>query len=300
MSEEASVWYPCTGVFCVPSFPYSSTMSPVTVPGPVVSVDWLSDQLHNRDSDLVVLCASMGNPAKSSVGVPGALLADLDGDFSDPDSPLPHTVPVDVRAVFEARGISDGTAVVVYDRFGIMCAPRVWWLAKVAGLDNVAVLDGGLPAWTGAGHGVEPLASPTVRETITAAGRPELLVGVSGVSRALARSAWEVVDARSAGRFAGVEPEPRPGLRAGHIPGSVNIPFTRVLSDGRMRAPEELTDLFRSVVGDARRLTFSCGSGVTACVDALAAECAGYRDLTVYDGSWSEWGSPAACQPVGP
>ena len=179
MSEEAPVCHPFTGVFCVPSFPYPSTMSPVTVPGPVVSVDWLSDQIHNRDSDLVVLCASMGNPAKSSVGVPGALLADLDGDFSDHDSPLPHTVPADVRDVFEARGISDGTAVVVYDRFGIMCAPRVWWLAKVAGLDNVAVLDGGLPAWTGAGHGVEPLASPTVRETITAAGRPELLVAGS-------------------------------------------------------------------------------------------------------------------------
>ncbi|MCX7543571.1 sulfurtransferase [Corynebacterium sp. P5848] len=275
-------------------------MLSVTVPGPVVSVDWLSNQLHNRDADLVVLYASMGNPEKSSVGVPGALLADLDGDFSAPDSPLPHTAPSDVRALFETRGISDGTAVVVYDRFGIMCAPRVWWLAKVAGLDNVAVLDGGLPAWIGAGLEVEPVASPTTRGTITAVGHPELLVGMSGVSRALARSAWEVVDARSAGRFAGVEAEPRPGLKPGHIPGSVNIPFTRVLSNGHMRAPEELADLFRQTVGDARRLTFTCGSGVTACVDALAAECAGYKDVTVYDGSWSEWGSPEAGQPVGP
>ncbi|MCK7637127.1 sulfurtransferase [Corynebacterium sp. P7202] len=276
-------------------------MSSVTVPGSVVSVGWLSDRLSSGDADLVVLCASMGDPAKSAEGIPGAFLADLEGDFSDPDSPLPHTVPTDVRGVFEARGISDGTAVVVYDRFGVLCAPRVWWLAKVAGLDNVAVLDGGLPAWVGAGHRVEQLAVPAERGVIAAEPRPDLLVGVSGVSRALARSAWEVVDARSAGRFIGVEPEPRPGLKAGHIPGSVNIPFTRVLdANGHLRDPGELAELFRSVVGDARRMTFTCGSGVTACVDALAAERAGYTDLTVYDGSWSEWGNPRACQPVGP
>ncbi|MEZ2121404.1 MULTISPECIES: sulfurtransferase [unclassified Corynebacterium] len=275
-------------------------MSSVTVPGPVVSVEWLSDNLKYRTEGLVILCVSMGDAEKCSEGIPGALLADLEGEFSDSDSPLPHTAPRDVRDVFEGYGISDGTAVVVYDRFGIMCSPRVWWLAKVAGLDNVAVLDGGLPAWIAAGYPTDVLATAARRGTITSAGRPELIVGTSGVWRALARSSWEVVDARSAGRFFGVEPEPRPGLKAGHIPGSVNMPFTTVLDEGRLRDSDELAELFHQMVGDARRMTFSCGSGVTACVGALAATCAGYTDLTVYDGSWAEWGSPEADQPVGP
>lgn len=244
---------------------------------PLISVDELT-----RLGDPVILSASMG-PHPPTDGIPGAFLADLETDFSDPASPLPHTVPADPARVFESYGISDDTTVVVYDDQQGAAAPRVWWLARVAGLTDVRVLDG---PWTGERA---PLSRPGRLGTITAAPRPGLLVDAASV----AAGPRLLVDARSAGRFAGTEPEPRPGLRSGHAPGSVSLPYTEVYrADGRMKAPQELRELFRQVVGDRRDLTFSCGSGVTACVDALAATVAGYDDLAVYEGSWSEWGRP--------
>lgn len=250
---------------------------------PVISVAELVTLLEW--SDPVVLCASMGpNPPTS--GIPGSHLADLEADFSDPDNPLPHTVPTDLTALFAAYGVSDGTPVVVYDDQDGASAPRVWWLAKVAGI-NARVLDGGLRAWTQAGHDVAELTAPPGGGRLTATRRPELLRDKAQVES----DGRLVVDARSAGRFAGTEPEPRPGLRSGHIPGAVNLPYTEVYDDtGHLRPAAELAELFRERVGERTDLTFSCGSGVTACVDALAATVAGYEDLAIYEGSWSEWG----------
>lgn len=248
---------------------------------PLISVE----ELLALGETPVVLCASMG-PHPPTVGIPGSHLADLEGDFSDPDQPLPHTVPTDLTGLFESYGVSDETPVVVYDDQGGAAAPRVWWLARVAGID-ARVLDGGLPAWVSAGQEVTPFSAPRSRGTLTAAQRPELLRDREQVES----DGRLVVDARSAGRFAGTEPEPRPGLRSGHIPGSVNLHYTEVYdAAGRMKSPEELRQLFESVVDKREDLTFSCGSGVTACVDALAATIAGYDDLAVYEGSWSEWG----------
>ncbi|MDO5670183.1 MAG: sulfurtransferase [Corynebacterium sp.] len=235
--------------------------------------------------DAVVLCASMG-PNPPTHGIPGSHLADLEGDFSDPDNPLPHTAPADVQGLFETYGVSDGTPVVVYDDAEGATAPRVWWLAKVAGI-NARVLDGGLRAWRDAGGEVCELSPPPGGGRLSSTVRPELLRNREQV----ATDGRLVVDARSAGRFAGTEPEPRPGLRPGHIPGSVNLPYTRVYDNGYLRTPEELQVLFAEVAGVRRDLTFSCGSGVTACVNALAATVAGYEDLAVYEGSWSEWGA---------
>lgn len=234
--------------------------------------------------DAVVLCASMG-PTPPTHGIPGSHLADLEGDFSDQTNPLPHTVPADLPALFESYGVSDDTTVVVYDDQEGATAPRVWWLAKVAGI-NARVLDGGLNAWKDNGGEVAPFIRPEGGGELTVGQRPELLRNRNDVEQ----DGRLVVDARSAGRFAGTEPEPRPGLRSGHIPGSVNLPYTEVYSQGRLRPPAELKGLFGAVAGERRDLTFSCGSGVTACVDALAATVAGYEDLAVYEGSWSEWG----------
>lgn len=234
--------------------------------------------------DAVVLCASMG-PTPPTHGIPGSHLADLEGDFSDPSSDLPHTVPADGQVLFESYGVCDDTPVVVYDDAAGATAPRVWWLAKVAGIE-ARVLDGGLAAWREAGGELAPFAAPRGGGHLSAQPRPELLRNRADVEQ----DGRLVVDARSAGRFAGSEPEPRPGLRSGHIPGSVNLPYTEVYRDGHLRPAAELKALFADVAGERRDLTFSCGSGVTACVDALAATVAGYEDLAVYEGSWSEWG----------
>lgn len=250
---------------------------------PLITAEELAVLL--RGEAPVVLCASMG-PNPPTRGIPGSFPADLEGDFSDPANPLPHTAPDDLTGLFESYGVSDGTPVVVYDDQVGASAPRVWWLAKAAGVD-ARVLDGGLNAWLAAGGSAAELARPAARGSLTAVPRPHLLLDADRVTA----GGRLVVDARSAGRFTGAEPEPRPGLRAGHIPGSVNLPYTRVYDGaGRLRPEKELREMFREVAGGERALTFSCGSGVTACVTALAATVAGYRDLAVYEGSWAEWG----------
>lgn len=263
---------------------------------PLITADELA--ALQRRGDVVVLCASMG-PVPPTRGIPGSHLADLEADFSDPRNPLPHTVPEDLTGLFESYGVSDHTTVVVYDDQAGATAPRVWWLARVAGLkdENLRVLDGGLAAWRSSGRAVAELTRPTRRGTLHVIPRPELLLDAARVTADNASGARLVVDARSAGRFHGTEPEPRPGLRSGHIPGSVNLPYTEVHReiDGAayLRSAAELQELLAAVVGTREAstpLTFSCGSGVTACVDALAATVAGYRDLAVYEGSWSEWG----------
>ncbi|MFD2455245.1 sulfurtransferase [Corynebacterium mendelii] len=266
----------------------------------LVDAAWLAR--HKDNGNVVVLCASMGDKAASANGVPGAFLADIDGEFSDADDPRPHTCPPldDLRRAFQRRGISDDTAVVVYDRHGMVVAPRVWWLLKVVGLDNVAVLNGGLKAWVAAGYSTEPLADPSNVScgTITAPARGELLVDIDEVARHLNHGSAHVVDARSAGRFSGEDPEPRPGMPSGHMPGARNIPFTEVFPAGTIAPPDVLADHFDRVGGPGESYIFSCGSGVTACVDALAAIESGRKDVRVYDGSWSEWAAPGANRPI--
>ncbi len=276
----------------------SDSVYPAYPAGPVVSVDWLAT--HLEDENLVVLCASMGDPGPArEMGIPGAFMADVDADFSDQSASLPHTVPANLRGLLEKYGISDDTTVVVYDRHGLMVAPRVWWLLHVAGLTRIGLLDGGLPAWIAEGLDTSALSTPTVSGRITAEDNPDLLVGSAGVERALARSKKAVIDARSAGRFSGVDGEPRPGLTRGHIPGSVNVPFTELVdARGLLKPIPELRTILESVSEGATSLVFSCGSGVTACVGAYAATVAGFENVVVYDGSWADWGNPAHQKPI--
>ncbi|MFY4720722.1 sulfurtransferase [Streptomyces sp. LaBMicrA B280] len=265
------------------------------VPGPVVGADWVAGRLG---AGLVLFDASVGARRGGARRLPGARPFDLDGELSDHSSPVPHTMPGAERftEALRALGVSEADTVVVYDALGIYSSARAWWMLRAMGFDRVAVLDGGLPAWAAAGHPVEgvPAAYDGPRGTFTARPRPGLIVDADTVAEALADPRAAVLDARTRERYAGTAPEPRAGLRGGHMPGSVSLPFGELLDGDGLLAPRDtLRKAFEEAAGDRERLYFSCGSGVTACVLALGATVAGYRELAVYDGSWSEWGLPS-------
>ncbi|MER7759812.1 sulfurtransferase [Streptomyces sp. NPDC097619] len=273
---------------------------PGPLPGPLVDAAWLADRLGAPG--LVVFDASVGALRGAAASVPGARPFDLDGALSDHGSAVPHTAPGPeaLTAALRGLGLRGTDTVVVYDAAGVYSSARAWWMLRAAGFDRAAVLDGGLPAWREAGGPVaaEPAWYAGPPGDFTARPRAGLFTGSAEVLAALDDPTAAVLDARTAGRFAGTEPEPRPGLRGGHMPGAVSLPFGTLQRDGRMREPAELRAVFAERTGErgAERLVFSCGSGVTACVLALGAVLAGHedRELTVYDGSWSEWGLPSA------
>ncbi|GHF27244.1 sulfurtransferase [Streptomyces morookaense] len=276
------------------SSPTPTPVPPLSLPGPLVTVEWLAEHLGHPD--LVVLDASVGAARGAGTAIAGARVFDIDGAMSDHDDPRPHTMPGIEQFVrgIRALGVNDRSTVVVYDAAGIYSSARAWWMLRAMGFDRAAVLDGGLPAWTAAGHPCGPFGQePPAEGDFIARPRTGLLVGIDTVREALADEGSAVLDARSRGRYAGTEAEPRPGLRGGHMPGAVNLPFTELQDGGRMLPADDLRSAFAAAAGGRERLVFSCGSGVTACVLALGAELAGYRDLTVYDGSWSEWGLPS-------
>ncbi|MFD8794204.1 sulfurtransferase [Streptomyces vinaceus] len=261
-------------------------------PGPLVGADWLAGRLG--EPGLVVFDASVGAHRGADRRIPGARPFDLDGALSDHEAPAPHTMPA--AAAFEealrALGVDDTSTVVVYDGAGVYSSARAWWMLRAMGFDRAAVLDGGLPAWTAAGLPVEAggPAYEGPRGSFTARPRPGLLVDFAAVGAALADPGALVLDARTRERFTGAAPEPRPGLRGGHMPGAVNLPFGELQqAGGLMRPAGELREAFAALAGDRERLYFSCGSGVTACVLALGATLAGHSSLAVYDGSWTDW-----------
>lgn len=275
------------------------TPSPADDPRTLVSTDWLGR--HLRDPDLRVLDATwflpaMGRNAKAEYDaghIPGARFFDID-EISDQRSALPHMAPPAEKFIsrMRAMGVGDGHQVVVYDALGLFSAARVWWTFRLMGKADVAVLDGGLPKWRAEGREVEDLP-PVVRDRhMTVSRQAGLVKDVTQVAHAAKLGLAEVLDARSPGRFAGLEPEPRPGLRAGHIPGSRNIPFASLLNgDGTMKDPAALLALFQDAGVDlAKPVITSCGSGVTAAVISLALERVGHRNHALYDGSWAEWG----------
>ncbi|MEQ9167223.1 MAG: 3-mercaptopyruvate sulfurtransferase [Fulvivirga sp.] len=262
----------------------------------VVSVDWLKDNLN--DPDLVILDASLKvnvSGKKSDyddIQITGARFFDLEGEFSDNASALPHTLPSE--AAFEEAsqklGINKNSKIVVYDNIGIYTAPRVWWMYKVMGHKNVAVLDGGLPGWAKAGYPTEKIKENEVAQgNFTAKLDTEQVKSVKDIEENLGAQKFTVIDARSAGRFNGTEPEPRAGLRGGHIPNSLSVPFQSLIEDGHFKSKEELTAIFESLGVKDQPLVFSCGSGVTACVTLLASEGILNNEKAVYDGSWTEW-----------
>ena len=266
---------------------------------PLVTTEWLAKQLDAPD--LRVLDGSWHMPQLkrdpraefAQAHIPGAAFFDIDA-VADHGTNLPHMLPdaATFASAVGALGVGSGDRVVVYDGRGVVSAARVWWTFRVFGHDAVAVLDGGLRKWCAEGRPVESgAASPTPR-AFTATVRPELVRDLAAMRANVVGRTAQVLDARSAGRFAGTEPEPRAGLRGGHIPGSLNLPYdTLYREDGTLKAPDELRGAFQRAGLDlARPVVTTCGSGVTASVLALALYLIGRREVAVYDGSWSEWG----------
>ena len=275
-------------------------MTEAMLPRPLVPVSWLA--ARRDDPGVVVVDASWYLPAqnRSAVGeyqaghLPGAVFWDLDA-LSDRATPLPHMLP-DIEALGRSLGtlgIGNDHSVVVYDGSGHnMSAARVWWTLRVAGHQQVAVLDGGLAAWRTAGLPLQAGWTPWRPRGFRVRFQPELVRSRDQVAERRGKS--QLLDARSPGRFAGTEPEPRPGLRGGHIPGSKNLPYAELTgADGLLLPPDAMREKFLASGLDFRKpVITSCGSGVTACTLALGLEVTGFTEWSVYDGSWAEWGRP--------
>lgn len=272
---------------------------PADDPRTLVSTDWLA--AHMGDPDLRIIDGSWHMPDAGRDGraeyeaehIPGARFFDID-EIADQRSSLPHMAPPPEKFMsrMRAMGIGDGHQVVIYDTKGIWTAPRVWWTFRLMGKVDVAVLDGGLPKWKAEGRPLEDLP-PVMRDRhMTVQRQAHLVKDVSQVAAAAKLGDWQIVDARAPERFRGEVDEPRPGLRAGHIPGSKNLPFGQLLNaDGTMKAEAELRAAFEAAGVDlARPVITTCGSGVTASILALGLERLGHRKNAVYDGSWTEWG----------
>lgn len=263
----------------------------------LVSPYWVANNLSA--GNIVILDATLKKTANKTgdmtgLVIPGAVWFDLETTFSEPESDLPHTFPsvLSIPSLLAGIGITPDSTVVVYDQQGIYSAPRVWWMLKVMGIDNCHILDGGLPAWRAAGFEVsENYAVPDVKSVCKFNIKPEQIVDRFAVLDNISAPRFTLVDARPAARFSGQQAEPRAGLRRGHVPHSVNIPFSEVLDDGRYKTRDALADMFaRHELSHKDELVFSCGSGVTACIVLFAAHLAGFESLRVYDGSWAEWG----------
>jgi len=263
----------------------------------LVTCQWLKDNIDL--SKLVLLYTQMNNPVTGEndsspiAYIPNSLFFDFENVFCDPESGLPHTMPNTKKFTkgVQKLGINHDSLIVVYDNKGIYCAPRVWWMFKSMGHHKVSILNGGLPNWLS-------LNLPTVPELISAnklgdfkaSYNSNSFVSADRIMRQL--ESITLLDARSAGRFNGTQPEPRKGLRSGHVPTAINLPFDRCIEGLKIKPSIQLKKiLWECLPNSSRFLVFSCGSGVTACILALAATEAGYTEMAVYDGSWSEWGA---------
>ncbi|HEU0222909.1 MAG TPA: 3-mercaptopyruvate sulfurtransferase [Paracoccaceae bacterium] len=272
---------------------------PPSDPQLLVPTDWL--EAHLGAPDLRILDAAWhlpdsGRNAKAEYlngHIPGALFFDID-DISDHQSALPHMAPPQEKFIsrMRAMGVGDGYRVVIYDSQGIYSAARAWWIFRLFGKTDVAVLDGGLPKWIAEGRPLEEGPVPMRDRHFTARRNAALVRDVTQVARAAKLGDEQIVDARSPGRFRGEEPEPRPGLRPGHIPGARNLHYRLLLNeDGTMRDEAGLRAAFAAAGLElARPVITTCGSGVTAAIINLALERLGHRRHALYDGSWAEWG----------
>ena len=268
---------------------------------PLISAEQLQQRLREEDN-IAILDASIEFQIPSESEkikgqmIPGAIRFDYDKDFCNKHTLLPHMFPTEKHFNTRAQeiGINQDSTIVVYDNSGTFASPRAWWMFMAMGHNNVYILDGGLPAWVEAGY-----ATDTEYKTAMEQGdfegiiRDNYFVNAQQIRSYSDDKSANILDARSQARFDSEVPEPREGLRSGHIPNSVCLPFAQVLNDGKLKTQQELIDIFSTIeIAPSQPMFFSCGSGVTACIILLAAKLAGYTgEMGVYDGSWTEWGA---------
>ncbi len=264
---------------------------------PVVSVEWLSQNLHN--SNLVILDASLADnkaglkSEHEGVQIVNARFFDLKNAFCDLDNPISNTIPSPERFARECRrlGINKGSDIVVYDNLGTYSSPRVWWLFKVMGHESVTVLNGGLPAWINKNCKVEKKKVRDVKVgDFKAAYNSKQVLNAEQILENIDTEEFLLIDLRSEDRFFGRVPEPRENLKGGHVPKSINLPFDKVLAYGVLLPENELNEIFKTLSVKNKPLVFCCGSGVSACIGLLACELVLKNEKYLYDGSWAEWG----------
>ncbi len=267
---------------------------------PLISVNWLYENLEA--SNLIILNATIKKITATNISlelsekqqIKNTRFLDIKNTFSDQTSELPNTMlsPQKFTKATRELGVNNNSAIVVYDELGVYSSPRVWWMFKTMGHHNIAVLDGGLPEWEKAKLPLEKATRyRSENGNFTAKFNQNCISDYHDVSATISNDNISVLDARSENRFNGLEVEPRKGLRSGHIPSSVNLPYSKLIEEGKMKSKNELKTIFVELVKGDNKLIFSCGSGITACILALGAEIAGLNNKSVYDGSWTEWGS---------
>lgn len=262
-----------------------------------ISSKWLFDNFNNKD--LVILDASE-KENKSNLTteyldqqIIGARYFDTKNTFKDKSNPIPNMLPKAEDFERECRklGINTNSKIIIYDNLGVYNSPRVWWMFKAMGHESVAVLDGGLPDWINSGYPVESIKENIVGEgDFIAYFQPQLVKDASDILSNIESQNFTLIDARSSSRFYGTSPEPRNDLKGGHVPNSINLPFTEVIKDGKFLPKGDLARIISQLnIGD-KPLAFTCGSGITACIILLAIELINNSSKSLYDGSWSEWG----------